>query len=644
MYARPARRSPPARRAHSSEGVTLEPRDHLKDVLLARTVMSLALLVAASVFATRAPTEVSLAKLAIAAAFAFSSLPFYILMSRGEAQVACMSMIAIDTLLVTAAVIFTGGVMSAMATFYLWPIILASLLLPPWASYAVAAGASLLYAGLYLAEEAGFLINSSTLSTAALPPNWMAITLGIRLTAFMLIGLLTGMLAHSLYRSNEELRRMNDATEGQLDRMRVVNKQLRTLSDSSRTFLRQMGVEELLQEALGQVAGVVDAVAGFAFVADDGPEKLVNARLGGVSVSLIRRLRDQGLEKLSVGSATLLCDHASDTLSEALLATVNQAGFRRMLVTRLEVKDRPIGLVGLLLGKAEPTDRDRLATIDSLCNQLALVISTIQSREELRRVNDELRHANDELTHLDELKSDFMATMSHELRTPLTSIIGYSDMLLSGMTGTLDEKQTSFIESILKNGETLLNLINDILDLTKIEAGKLELRREAVDLRAALLGVLPVVKPRAAEKRIKVSTFLPTDLPVVDADAGKLNQILLNLLTNAIKYTPDNGSVSVEARRSTSLVEIWVTDTGIGVAKEDQERIFQRFTQIDSSTTRSQGGTGLGLAITKELVELHGGRIRVQSQLGKGSSFIFTIPIYDGRPLQAPAVVMAEGR
>ena len=284
----------------------------------------------------------------------------------------------------------------------------------------------------------------------------------------------------------------------------------------------------------------------------------------------------------------------------------------------------------LLLGKGEPIDRERIGTIDSLCSQLALVINNMQTTQALRAVNEELRQVNEELTHLDELKSDFMATMSHELRTPLTSIIGYSDMLLSGMTGQLDEKQTSFIDSILKNGESLLNLINDILDLTKIEAGRLELRREPVDLRAALLGVLPVIKPRAAEKRIKVSTFLPTDLPQVDADAGKLNQILLNLLTNGIKYTPDCGSVSVEARRLDGYVDIWVTDTGMGIAKEDQERIFQRFTQIDSSTTRAQGGTGLGLAIAKELVELHGGKIRVQSRLGKGSSFIFSMPVCNG--------------
>jgi len=241
--------------------------------------------------------------------------------------------------------------------------------------------------------------------------------------------------------------------------------------------------------------------------------------------------------------------------------------------------------------------------------------------------NEELARKNSELTHLDELKSDFMATMSHELRTPLTSIIGYSDMLLSGMTGELNEKQGVFVESILRGGEALLNLINDILDLTKIEAGRLELNSESVDLRAALLGVLPVVKPRAQDKRIRISTFLPTDLPLISADPAKFNQILLNLLTNGIKYTHDNGSVSVEARITGDMVEIWVNDTGIGMAKEDQNKVFQRFTQIDSSATRTQGGTGLGLTIVKELVELHGGTIRLQSKLGKGSSFIFTMPI-----------------
>jgi Amt family ammonium transporter len=223
--------------------------------------------------------------------------------------------------------------------------------------------------------------------------------------------------------------------------------------------------------------------------------------------------------------------------------------------------------------------------------------------------------------------------MSHELRTPLTSIIGYSDMLLSGLTGEVSEKQKGFLRSILNGGETLLNLINDILDLTKIEAGKLDLNVEPVELRSVLVAVLTVVKPRARDKRIRISTFLPTDLPPLLADSAKLNQILLNLLTNAIKYTYENGQIGIEARAMDSgYVEVRVSDTGIGISQEDLGRIFDRFTQIDSSSTRDHGGTGLGLAITKDLIELHHGTIKVQSLPGRGSSFIFTIPQAVGQP------------
>ena len=343
------------------------------------------------------------------------------------------------------------------------------------------------------------------------------------------------------------------------------------------------------------------------------------AVLGSVTTETVKRCRDLGIVSVAEAGA-LRCETVTDPRTGRLLKSLEKDGYLGLLAAPLEAKHELLGVVCLLYRRGEPVSDSAVATLGALCDQVALVVRNIQYNEELARKNEEL-------THLDQLKSDFMATMSHELRTPLTSIIGYSDMLLSGMTGELNEKQTSFVDSILKGGEALLNLINDVLDLTKIESGRLELIREAVDLRAALLGVLPVVKPRAQDKRIRISTFLPTDLPLVWADPGKLNQVLLNLITNGIKYTHENGSVSVEARTTGDLVEIWVNDTGIGIAREDQDKVFQRFTQIDSSATRSQGGTGLGLAIVKELVELHGGTIRVQSKLGKGSSFIFTMPI-----------------
>ena len=606
----------------------VEAGDHLHDVLWARSILSLATLAAAAILFFRQPGQTSLVLLVEAGVLALSNIPFSLLSRRGRDSATCVAIIVVDTVLISVAVIFTGGVVSAVAVFYLWPIILASLLLAPWASYLVAVSVCMLYAALWLIESHGWL-DPITLDPAGLPQNWVSVTVGVNLAAFMLIGLLTGMAARALSHSNAQLRAANRASAGQLADARAMNRQLRALSDSNRVFHRHHAVAPMLPEALMEVAGMIDADAAFARVTDESQEDgVATASLGNALPSLIRELQAAGVADLCRQKSTVVCDSPSDTLSAALLAVAAQGGYRRILVSSLETKSGTVGFICLLLSRKTAVDRERLANVDSLCAQLAMAIDTIQHTEELRRVNAELRRANEELTHLDKLKSDFMATMSHELRTPLTSIIGYSDMLLSGMAGTLDEKQVSFVGSILGNGEALLNLINDILDLTKIEAGRLELKHEPVDLRAALLGVLPVIKPKAAEKHIKVSTFLPTDLPRVNADANKLNQILLNLLTNAIKYTSDNGSVSVEARRREGMAEIWVTDTGVGIDKADQDKIFQRFTQIDSSATRTQGGTGLGLAITKELVELHGGSIRVQSQPGAGSSFVFTMPIW----------------
>jgi signal transduction histidine kinase len=375
-----------------------------------------------------------------------------------------------------------------------------------------------------------------------------------------------------------------------------------------------------MPDALVQIAGATGVRRGFALILNHNSGDFEErGMVGDVNLEEVRRYKELGIVEVATAGAQRY-EAVTDPQVGRLLKAMEKDGYHGFLVAPLEAKHEVLGVVCLLHRSGEAVPEPAVATLRALSGQVALVVRNIQFNEELARKNEEL-------THLDQLKSDFMATMSHELRTPLTSIIGYSDMLLSGMTGELNEKQSAFVDSILKGGESLLNLINDVLDLTKIEAGRLELNREAVDLRAALLGVLPVVKPRAQDKRIRISTFLPTDLPLVWADPGKLNQVLLNLITNGIKYTHENGSVSVEARTVGDFVEIWVNDTGIGIAREDQDKVFQRFTQIDSSATRSQGGTGLGLAIVRELVELHGGTIRLQSKLGKGSSFIFTMPI-----------------
>jgi len=595
----------------------------LREIMTARIIFGVALLVTGIVFRLLSPSSVSLSLLVVVVAFVVANVPFLYLSRRGRERQVSVAMIGVDTVLITAAVVFTGGVLSSVAILYLWPIVSASLLLAAWSAYVTAAVSSGLYIAIWALQNAGVgpFVNSSTIKPPILPDNWSAQTVGIRVTAFLLIALLTGFLARALTKSNGQLREAKLRTEGQLDRMKAVNEQLRSIEETSQVFIRHHDVEGLMPESLAKLCDLMRVSSGFALVHNDlSSEDRPAATLGPVSAELIERLKGVGLVRIASSGPPRVATVDDGTQSAHVLKLIEREGFRDLVLVPLTAKDRRLGLLCMLTRPGEVVRESKLKALASLSSQLAVALRNIQYNEELARKNDEL-------THLDQLKSDFMATMSHELRTPLTSVIGYSDMLLSGVTGELNDRQTNFVDSILKNGESLLNLINDVLDLTKIEAGRLELNLEAVDLRSALLGVLPVVKPRAADKRIKVSTYLPTDVPTIVADPAKFNQVLLNLLTNAIKYTHENGNVSVEARVQDGFVEIWVTDTGIGISQEDIDRIFQRFTQVDSSASRSQGGTGLGLAITKELVELHGGRIRVQSKLGKGSSFIFTVPI-----------------
>jgi signal transduction histidine kinase len=599
------------------EGLDL--RKQLHDMLWARVLFTLALLLAVLWVQTDDHGVVATELMVCLAVFVAANVPFFLLENRARTRTLAASIVVVDLALVTVAIIFSGGALSSLAVFYVWPIVLATVL-PVWAPYAVAVAAGAAYAGIWELQHIGWLNTTAMVAEINVPPNWMLITVCLHVAAFLLIALLAGRLATALMRTTVQLSTAKADTDGQLRRMQATNEQLSVMSESSRVFLRHQDVDALMPEALTQIVGASGIGAGFALVLNHNTGEFEDkATHGQLDATFVRKMKELGVTDVAKAGARLH-ESVTDPQVGRLLKAAEKAGFHGLLTAPLEAKHELLGVICLLYRRDEVVPATGVATVRALSDQVALVVRNIQYNEELARKNRDLQH-------LDELKSDFMATMSHELRTPLTSIIGYSDMLLSGMTGELNEKQGVFIESILKGGETLLGLINDILDLTKIEAGRLELNRESIDLRAALLGVLPVVKPRAKDKRIRISTFLPTDLPLVSADPAKLNQILLNLLTNGIKYTHDNGSVSVEARIAGDLVEIWVNDTGIGMAKEDQAKVFQRFTQIDSSATRTQGGTGLGLAIVKELVELHGGTIRVQSKLGKGSSFVFTMPI-----------------
>jgi signal transduction histidine kinase len=279
-----------------------------------------------------------------------------------------------------------------------------------------------------------------------------------------------------------------------------------------------------------------------------------------------------------------------------------------------------------------------------------------QNREKLRRQNAELIKAKEVAEAASRAKSDFLANMSHELRTPLNHIIGFTELVVDKQFGGLNEVQEEYLNDVLHSSRHLLSLINDILDLSKVEAGKLELEVVDVDLRVLLESSLTMVKEKALKHRIQLSVDIDSIPEMVQVDERKLRQIMYNLLSNAVKFTPDGGAVALVARHLTfqggywvsregqrvllpvgseeglmvsgGLVEVWVQDTGVGIKRGDLERIFDPFERVESLTGRRHPGTGLGLSLTRRLVELHGGRIWAESEgEGKGSKFIFVMPI-----------------
>jgi signal transduction histidine kinase/CheY-like chemotaxis protein len=273
---------------------------------------------------------------------------------------------------------------------------------------------------------------------------------------------------------------------------------------------------------------------------------------------------------------------------------------------------------------------------NQMATQLSAAYQTLE--EKVRQRTSELQAANQELGRANKLKSEFLANISHELRTPLSAIIGFSEILLDGMDGPLTPAQQEDMTQVHRSGQSLLTLINQILDLSKIEAGKMDLVPERVELRSVVNAVVAGLAPLAQEKGLPIEVDIAEDLPPLQADPLRLKQVLTNLLSNAIKFT-NKGRIDVRAQLVGRMVRIAVSDTGVGISPQAQKVIFEEFVQGDGSTTRRHGGTGLGLSIARRLVEMHGGAIAVVSELGMGSTFSFTMPVF-----AAPAAVEPSTR
>jgi signal transduction histidine kinase len=302
---------------------------------------------------------------------------------------------------------------------------------------------------------------------------------------------------------------------------------------------------------------------------------------------------------------------AAENELDAIKATI-------IVPLKIEGKLTGILLVGEKLS-GDIFDDEELEVLAVLANQVAISLENARLYEELSETNAELMQAS-------RLKSQFLASMSHELRTPLNSIIGFSKVLLNRFDGELTERQETYIRSVHNSGAHLLQLINGILDFSRIEAGKLEMLSEEIDLHELIDECIESSMPLARGKQMKVEKNMPLELPPLSGDRTKIKQILLNLLSNAIKFT-GQGRVLVSVVPEPDAIRVSVADTGIGIREDDLTRLFEPFQQLDNPVVRSAGGTGLGLAISKKFVELHGGRIWAESRENQGSTFHFTLPL-----------------
>jgi signal transduction histidine kinase len=405
--------------------------------------------------------------------------------------------------------------------------------------------------------------------------------------------------------------------------------ELRALGEVGQAISSTLDLKTVLTTIVSRAVQLSGLDGGVVFEYDEGTEEFVDraaTETGGTLAEARRTTRVRRGEGV-VGQTAITLEPAQvpditvpGAYDSRLRGNLIESGVRAILAVPMVREGQLIGCLVVLRDRPGEFPAESIELLRTFATQSALAI---QNARLFREIEDKSRQLEAASRH----KSEFLANMSHELRTPLNAVIGFSEVLLQRMFGALNDKQDEYLKDIYASGQHLLSLINDILDLSKIEAGRMELAAAPFHLPTALDNAVTLVKERAARHGITIHLDLDPRLGDLMGDERKVKQVLLNLLSNAVKFTPEGGRVSLKAGLSDGAVEIAVSDTGIGIAPEDQAAIFEEFRQVGSDETRKQEGTGLGLTLAKKFIELHGGRIWVESELGRGSTFTFTVPV-----------------
>lgn len=565
----------------------------------------------------------------ISVAFVFTILAYYLIIARGKVILAMAIEVLADVTAITAVVYLTGGVFSDFFMLY----VLYCLTAGAFYNYRLALIAAVASYAAYLATIAALWTGALQLLALSLAEGhqhefgehnnpWIhPLLLGILLVLAVFVTKIahqfTQRREHMLEEKNRELaalHKMSSVVQSESPLTHVADRVLSSmLSGLDFSLCLLMLIDKKTNRFVcyppsrHPLTRKAEAVLGF-------PLNQLTIPLDRVQGTETVRFH-RSLQKLVEGIEPTISPEQANRLQELL-------GLQNMVTLPLIAENENLGTcIGMTT--APLIEDHQLATFEVFANQAALLLQTTLLIEALKGKNRELVEAN-------RVKSEFLATMSHELRTPLTAIIGFSELLLEGVMGELNAEQRDSLREVLNNGTSLLDLINNLLDFVKVESGKMGLNYQQFSLHDLVERLRRSLWPLIQRKQQNFQVVIPEHLPLINADEKRVQQVILNLFSNAIKFTPEKGSIHIHVahadHKGVPSFVITVTDSGIGIAPENLEKIFEMFKQIDSSVSRSYEGTGLGLALAKQLVELHGGTIWAESELGRGAKFTCVLP------------------